>query len=55
MMPFDERWWDVASKICHATPGLFYTEIEKKEGTLAWRLACALQAAYDAALREEGR
>lgn len=47
MMPFDEEWWDVALKLCHATSGLNYLEIEKREGTLAWRIACALQKACD--------
>jgi hypothetical protein len=55
MMPFDEHWWDVAMKLCHATALLDYTQIEKREGTLAWRIACALQEAHDQALRDEGR
>lgn len=52
MMPFEERWWDLASKLCHATQGLGYTEIEKREGTLAWRIACELQTAHDAGVAE---
>lgn len=52
MMPFDERFWDIALKLCHATKGLHYLEIEKREGTLAWRIACALQAAYDVSIQE---
>jgi hypothetical protein len=52
MMPFEERWWDVALKLCHDTAGLDYTQIEKREGTLAWRIACALQKAYDISIQE---
>lgn len=48
MMPFEERFWDAALKLCHATPGLNYLEIEKREGTLAWRIACELQQTYAA-------
>lgn len=57
MMPFEERWWDVALKLCHSAlstntwEGLHYTQIEKREDTLAWRIACELQAAYDAGVQ----
>lgn len=52
MMPFEERWWDVALKLCHATEGLHYTQIEKREGMLAWKVACALQEAHDNGVAE---
>lgn len=48
MLPFEDRFWDAALKLCHATKGLNYLEIEKREGTLAWRIACELQQTYQA-------
>lgn len=47
MMPFEERWWDAALKLCHGSEGIHYLQIEKREGTLAWKIACELQKAYD--------
>lgn len=52
MLPFEDRFWDWALKLCHATPGLNYSEIEKREGTLAWRIALRLQEAHDLGARE---
>lgn len=50
MMPFEERWGIIAIELV-AEAGLknpkFVFDTSLNEATLAWRIACELQAAHD--------
>ena len=62
MMPFEERWglkaveivtWGSWENRGEPEPGNFLApnQQELREGTIAWKIACELQAAHDAGVR----
>jgi hypothetical protein len=59
MMPFEERWGIRAVEILRewfkeqsVVAGREPNALKLTEGTLAWKIACGLQAAHDAGVNE---